>query len=78
MVCEDQQDDSEFVYAKAKIDEQIRAIVGGEIWSKSVTRRKPASTGEVSIIPRMRPFATIYWIPDAVEWETWTTVNPRK
>ena len=68
MVCEDQQDDGEFVYAKAKIDEQIRAIVGddlfkplgGEIWSKSVTRGKPASTGEVSIIPRMRPFATIY------------------
>lgn len=28
MVCEDQKDDKEFVYAKAKIDEQIRTIVG--------------------------------------------------
>ena len=28
MVVEDQKDDKEFVYAKAKIDEQIRAIVG--------------------------------------------------
>ena len=32
MVCEDQQDDSEFVYAKAKIDEQIRAIVGDDLF----------------------------------------------
>lgn len=28
MVAEDQRDDKEFVYAKAKIDEQIEAIVG--------------------------------------------------
>lgn len=28
MACDDQKDDPEFVYAKAKIDEQIRAIVG--------------------------------------------------
>lgn len=28
MVCDDQRDDREFVYAKAKIDEQIKAIVG--------------------------------------------------
>jgi len=28
MVADDQQDDKEFVYAKAKIDEQIAAIVG--------------------------------------------------
>lgn len=28
MVCDDQKDDKEFVYSKAKIDEQIRAIVG--------------------------------------------------
>lgn len=28
MVCEDQADDGDFVYAKAKIDQQIRAIVG--------------------------------------------------
>ena len=27
-VVDDQMDDPEFVYAKAKIDEQIRAIVG--------------------------------------------------
>ena len=32
MVCEDQQDDGEFVYAKAKIDEQIRAIVGDDLF----------------------------------------------
>lgn len=30
MVAEDSKDDKEFVYAKAKIDEQIRAIVGPE------------------------------------------------
>lgn len=30
MVVEDQRDDKEFVYAKAKIDEQIEAIVGPE------------------------------------------------
>ena len=29
-VVDDQMDDPEFVYAKAKIDEQIRAIVGPE------------------------------------------------
>ena len=28
MVVEDQKDDKEFVYAKAKIDEKIRSIVG--------------------------------------------------
>lgn len=32
MAREDQQDDSEFVYAKAKIDEQIRAIVGDDLF----------------------------------------------
>lgn len=32
MACEDQQDDGEFVYAKAKIDEQIRAIVGDDLF----------------------------------------------
>lgn len=30
MVVDDQKDDKEFVYAKAKIDEQIAAIVGPE------------------------------------------------
>lgn len=30
MVVDDQKDDKEFVYAKAKIDEQIEAIVGAE------------------------------------------------
>lgn len=30
MVVDDQKDDKEFVYAKAKIDEQITAIVGCE------------------------------------------------
>lgn len=30
MVVDDQKDDPEFVYSKAKIDEQIRAIVGDE------------------------------------------------
>lgn len=30
MVLEDQKDDKEFVYSKAKIDEQIAAIVGPE------------------------------------------------
>lgn len=33
MVCEDQENDDEFVYAKAKIDEQIRAIVGEDKFS---------------------------------------------
>lgn len=28
MVCDDQKDDKEFVYAKAKIDEQIKSILG--------------------------------------------------
>ena len=32
-VVDDQMDDPEFVYAKAKIDEQIRAIVGPEKFS---------------------------------------------
>lgn len=30
LVVDDEKDDSEFVYAKAKIDEQIAAIVGTE------------------------------------------------
>lgn len=30
MVAEDSQDDKEFVYSKAKIDEQIKSIVGPE------------------------------------------------
>lgn len=30
MVVDDQKDDKEFVYAKAKIDEQIKSIVGPE------------------------------------------------
>lgn len=30
MVCEDQKSDSEFVYAKAKIDGRIKSIVGEE------------------------------------------------
>lgn len=30
MVVEDQKDDKEFVYAKSKIDDQIKAIVGPE------------------------------------------------
>ena len=32
-VVDDQMDDPEFVYAKAKIDEQIRAIVGEDKFS---------------------------------------------
>lgn len=30
MVVDDQKDDKEFVYSKAKIDEQIKLIVGNE------------------------------------------------
>ena len=30
MVCEDQKSDSEFIYAKAKIDRRIKSIVGDE------------------------------------------------
>ena len=32
MACEDQKDDREFVYAKAKIDERIKAIVGDDLF----------------------------------------------
>lgn len=38
MVVDDQKDDKEFVYAKAKIDEQIAAIVGPENFQTWETR----------------------------------------
>ena len=38
LVVSDQKDDKEFVYAKAKIDEQIKAIVGPENFQPWETR----------------------------------------
>ena len=44
MYKEDQDDDPEFVYSKAKIDERIRAIIGDDIfqpWDVRYGREKP-------------------------------------